>query len=244
MRRRAEFKREVAKMLDQPSVAKAATRLALLPQRRVVSSLISHLNGTDFTGAARAADILGRLAALWITEQAEQGRESAREVMRRLMWSLNEESGSIGWGAPRAMAEIMSRDQFLAAEYINILSSYISEGDNFLEYEPLQREVLWGLGLLANARPDLTAGKGLSSHLLPLLNSPDAGVRGLAAHLLGLLGHASAASQLEKLTEDKAEFISYQGGRSETISVGQLARRGLQASDGLDSLGITTKGET
>ena len=38
---------------------------------------------------------------------AEHDMESARVVMRRLMWNLNDESGGIGWSSPEAMGEIM-----------------------------------------------------------------------------------------------------------------------------------------
>jgi hypothetical protein len=38
---------------------------------------------------------------------ADKDMESARVIMRRLMWSLNDESGGIGWGAPEAMGEIV-----------------------------------------------------------------------------------------------------------------------------------------
>ena len=51
---------------------------------------------------------------------AEQDMESARVVMRRLMWNLNDESGGIGWGSPEAMGEIMARHSGLAEEYSKI----------------------------------------------------------------------------------------------------------------------------
>jgi len=43
-----------------------------------------------------------------ISNLTEKEMESARVIMRRLMWSLNDESGDIGWGAPEAMAEIIA----------------------------------------------------------------------------------------------------------------------------------------
>ena len=58
-----------------------------------------------------------------ISNLAEKEMESARVIMRRLMWSLNDESGGIGWGAPEAMAEIIACHQGLAEEYTHILIS-------------------------------------------------------------------------------------------------------------------------
>ena len=52
---------------------------------------------------------------------ADADMEAARIVMRRLLWSLNDESGGIGWGAPESMAEAMCRHQGLALEYAHML---------------------------------------------------------------------------------------------------------------------------
>jgi len=49
-----------------------------------------------------------------VSSLAEKDMESARVVMRRLMWNLNEESGGIGWGCPEAMGETMARSAPLA----------------------------------------------------------------------------------------------------------------------------------
>ena len=51
-----------------------------------------------------------------VAHLAEKDMESARVVMRRLMCSLNDESGGIGWGAPEAMGEIIASHEGLASE--------------------------------------------------------------------------------------------------------------------------------
>ena len=86
------------------------------------------------------------------------------------MWSLNDESGGIGWDAPEAMSEIIASHEGLAKEYTNVLISYVREDGNFLEYEPLQRGAVWGIGSVAQARPDLVQdalphGKFILLHL-------------------------------------------------------------------------------
>jgi len=69
------------------------------------------------------------------------------------MWSLNDESGGIGWGAPEAMAEIMSLHEQLAIEYSSILISYANPDGNYIEHIELQKEVLRGLARLGKVRP-------------------------------------------------------------------------------------------
>lgn len=91
----------------------------------------------------------------FVANLADEDIESARVIVRRLMWQLNDESGGIGWGAPEVMGEILARHEGLAGEYANILTSHIKEDGNSLEHEPLQRDALWGVARLAQVRPDL-----------------------------------------------------------------------------------------
>ena len=82
--------------------------------------------------------------------------EDTRIIMRRLMWSMNEESGNLGWGVPEAMGAIVGKNETLAAEYGNVLLSYMHDTggeDNFLEYTPLRRGAYWAAGSLAQRRP-------------------------------------------------------------------------------------------
>ncbi len=84
------------------------------------------------------------------------GMEETRIIMRRLMWSMNEESGNLGWGVPEAMGSIVGKHDALAAEYGNVLLSYMHDTggeDNFIEYTPLRRGVYWAAGSLAQRHP-------------------------------------------------------------------------------------------
>jgi len=140
--------------------------LCQLPARQVINPLFSLLLSSDEKVRWRAITTMGAVVA----KLADEDMESARVIMRRLMWSLNDESGGIGWSAPEAMGEIIASDEGLAKEYASVMISYVQEDGNFLEYEPLQR-----------------GAPRCLPHLLLFLDSPDATVRGLAAWTLGLL---------------------------------------------------------
>jgi len=148
-------------------------------------------------------------------------------VMRRFMWSLNDESGGIGWGAPEAMGEIMACHEGLAREYAHILVAYMREEGFFLELEMLQRGLMWGLGRLAQVRPSLLRDKNAAAFLLPYLDSNDAVVRGLAARALGLLQAKESVSSLEKISADPGHVRHYLNRIFFDETAGSLAKKAL-----------------
>ena len=90
-----------------------------------------------------------------VSKLAEKNIEVARNVMRRLILSVTEESGGIGWNTPEAMGEIMARSEKLAIEYHKILISYTEGGGNELDFEGLQKSVIAGIKRLEKVRPYL-----------------------------------------------------------------------------------------
>jgi len=157
---------------------------------------------------------------------AETDRESAREILRRLMWNLNDESGGIGWGAPEAMGEILASDEALAREYVQILVSYAREDGNFQEQWPMQRGVLWAIGRLAQAAPGLL--KEYVSCLLPYLRSPDGEVRAHAVWVMGLLRAEEARPCLDRLRGDDTEIALYVDRRLINRQVKALVEEALE----------------
>ncbi len=169
-----------------------------------------------------------------VARLAKQDMEEARIVMRRLLWSLNDESGGIGWGAPEAMAEIMACHKGLAEEYVHMLISYMREDGeelfqdgNYLEHEVLQRGLLWGVARLAATRPQMLLQRNVVNDLLPYLQSSDALVRGMAAKSLGLLGSGDVVDQLQSLQGDNEVVRFFESGAVCSVSVGELASQAV-----------------
>ena len=138
-------------ILSSPDFDAELADLAQDCDHQIITSLLSCISNPDEFIRWRAISAFGTSVAAC----AQRDLETGRRIIRRLMWSLNDESGSIGWGAPEAMAEIMFGKEQLALEYAHILISYISEEVNFLEEIRLQQGVLWGIGRLAQVHPDL-----------------------------------------------------------------------------------------
>jgi hypothetical protein len=157
-----------------------------------------------------------------VSQLAETDMESARVVMRRFIWTLNDESGGIGWGSPESMGEIMASSPALAREFSQILVSYVRPDMNFLEHPVLQRGVLWGLWRMVCTNAGL--GQNAIGFLALYLEAPDPILRGLAAAVARCLNDLSAGALLAKLSEDQTSIPIYTSGRMQQITVAQLAQ--------------------
>jgi hypothetical protein len=220
---RATLKHRVLSLLRLPDFDKALDKLSKLPPRRVISTLIVSLCTDDDEMKWRTVSAIGFI----VSNIAAKDMESARTVMRRLMWNLNDESGGIGWGAPEAMGEIMACHEGLAEEFAHILISYIREDGNYIEYQPLQRGVVWGIGRLAQTRPHILKGKGAVHAILPYIKSSDSTIRALAAWTIGLLGVGKSCLELEALLTDDTEVKVYKDHYLIIRRVSEIAREAL-----------------
>lgn len=217
-----QLKKEILRLLNAEEFKESLEEICQLVPRQAVNPLFSFFCDTNELIKWRAVTAMGAV----VSRLAQDDIESARVIMRRLMWSLNDESGGIGWGSPEAMGEIMARNEKLAQEYACILVSYVNTGGNFIEHEILQRGVLWGLGRLAHARPHLV--KGVDALILPFLRSKDALHRGLAAWAAGALSSEITRPFLENLTEDNTCITVFSNGRMVEMTVRELAREALR----------------
>jgi HEAT repeat protein len=199
------MKKRIYDILKSNDLDSALDEISLLPKRQVTNPLFSLLYDKDQNVKWGAVKAMGMVVA----ELAKEDMESARVVMRRLMWNLNDESGGIGWGSPEAMGEILACHHGLALEYAHILISYTREDGNYLEHEILQRGLIWGIGRLAEVSPHIM--QDAVQHLLPYLDSGDATVRGLAAWVMGLLTVEDAVSKLRGLSSDECQIQIYTG---------------------------------
>lgn len=197
--------------------------LGRVPPRQLLNPLIGSLCNHDELSKWLAVSALGRVVA----QLADQELEGGRVVMRRFMWMLNDESGGIGWGVPEAMAEVMARHAGLADEFHQVLVAQMREDGNFLELEMLQRGLMWGIGRLAEVRPELLRQREAPRYLLPYLASGDLVVRGLAARALGLLKAEAAREALAKLTADPGLVTIYKEEALTSHTVGELAAQAL-----------------
>lgn len=218
-----QIKNNIRQHLQTEPFDKELDEICRLPLKKTISPLFSFLCSTNEQIKWRAVTALGKV----VSDLAASDLESARVVMRRFIWNLNDESGGIGWGCPESMAEVMAHNERLAQEYGCILISYIQPEGNYLEHEGLQRGVLWGVGRLAHSYPQYT--QTISGYLIPYMESNDPILRGLAAWAAGPAEGTETIPRLKKLSDDPSQIMLYRDGKFDRYSVGQLAREALSS---------------
>lgn len=175
----------------------------------------------------RAAVALGLTTA----RLAEREPEAARNIIRRFMWHMNEESGNIGWGIPEAFGESLAASPALAKDFHRVLASYLIDlgrDDNYCDNDLLRRSCYWAVGRLAQARPELCAGA--RPWLRKGLEDNDVICRGMAAWALAQLPpDFMDTPALRRLADAGHEEICelFDGEQLYEKSVSQLAREAL-----------------
>jgi len=228
---RQELKKTILALLGEENLALVLEGLGCCSERDVLKPLFSALCSTDERVRWHAVSAFGSV----VSRFARREMESARVIMRRFLWSLNDESGGIGWGAPEAMAETMLHHEPLAREYLHMLVSYMREDGqeafqegNYIELPQLQQGVLWGIGRLCPRYGQELRALGAVHDLRHYLFSADGTVRGLAVWCLGLLGEQSLIREFPQLADDPWPVRLYHNGEFADLTVATLVRQACQ----------------
>jgi hypothetical protein len=197
--------------------------------RKVLSRLVRIAYDKETLVGWRAIMAIGLVARGMITSDLD----FLRETCRKLIWSLSDESGGIGWSAPEILGEIVSADPKRFKDFIPLIASVYE-----IEEDVFRGGVLFALGRIAESAPELAAPyqKIIISSLTD--KDPIVKVRGL--ELVGLLwayGKSSTVwsreygdwiiNAVQSLLMDKAEAWIYKGDSFTSVVVGEEAQNCL-----------------
>lgn len=206
-------------------------------QLAAIASLGPKATGALFSLLLAEPALMHRTAcALGATVAAiyKNNPEAGKNLIRRYLWQMNEDSGNIGWGIPCAFAETLAQNEDLAQNYGSILLSYIMDlgfADNYCDHAPLRRECYWAVGRFAQAWP-LLAAKA-RPWLVKGLADEDSICRGMAAWALARLPPSLMdAPALKKLATAGDDDICqiFSAGKMAEFTVSQLASMALGAA--------------
>jgi len=189
-----------------------------LSPSQLINPLISLLYHHQPIIKWRAITMIGKS----IAQYALSDKESARGIIRRFMWYLNEESGGVGWGIPEAFGEVLSCYQWMAKEYASILVYYIVPGGTFLDMQQLQSGVIWGIGRGAQGNKDYFQFAG--NHLLPFLNANNLLQRGLSLWAMKQLNFIPPKEKIQFLKNEHQMIEIYDDCMLKQITIADLAK--------------------
>ena len=132
----------------------------------MIRELQRKLYDPDELVAWRAVEAIGRAAR-------ELSLEDVRELLRRTLWLMNDESGGLLWKGPEVIGAVLANVPALCGEFGPILAG-------FLEEEPFRAGTRWALWRISGIAPEVVRGAGLQAG-----PEPDPAVAGLAALALG-----------------------------------------------------------
>ncbi len=182
--------------------------------------LSANLYSTDEDLIWPAIEAIAMLVERW-WEAGEE--EKVREYIRRLFWSLNDESGGIGWNAPQTIAEII----VLIPELIDPYGSMMI--DRTMEESLLVPSGLWAIGRLGSQIEP--AVRFFRSTVLASFQRNDAQTLGVASWAMGEASFTPALSLLESLADREETVRIYIDGDFHEKSLGQWAKDAIAQID-------------
>jgi len=186
--------------------------------RGLVRSLSALLFDREPLMCWKAIEALGRASAIVFTDDPER----VREVIRRQLWQMNDESGNVGWYAAEAVGEILYNVPDLIGAFAEILPAFFVE-------EPFERGAHWSVARVASLKPETY--RLLADKIAMSLGSPDATIRLYTLWILKHLKASSTAGPVRRLLEDDARVSYYDMEKGEFVetTVGRAAEETLDA---------------
>jgi hypothetical protein len=138
-----KFIHHALEMNDLDAVIRLAQK-----DRKTLSLLIRMAYDKETLVGWRAIKAVGRIAKVLVKTE----HEFLRNAIRKLLWSLSDESGGIGWAAPELLGEIVSADPEGFADIIPLIAEVYD-----VEEQTFKPGVMYALTRIAEVSPELVA---------------------------------------------------------------------------------------
>ena len=171
----------------------------------------------------RAIEATGWVVGAQVTSDLDK----VRDMLRRLFWQMNDESGGLAWHAPELIGEILVNVPDLIPEYADLFLSFLRE-------EPFERGTHFAVYRVAQVNPKPFANR--ASELIDSLADFDPAIRAYAALTLGTLMKSGDSHILQPLFDDDSQLQHYDIGSGDlvTMTVGDAARIAVDMIDSTD----------
>jgi hypothetical protein len=194
-------------------------------EKKTLSLLIRMAYDKETLVGWRAIKAVGRVAKALVGTD----HEFLRIAVRKLLWSLSDESGGIGWAAPELLGEIVSSDPEGFADIIPLIAEVYD-----IEEQTFRPGVMYALARVAEVSPELSAN--YQKEIIKSLVDTNPLTRIFSIELIGLLWPVvckknvwsteykkKVESVVNNLKKDKGVAWIYQNDAYIDIEVGEMA---------------------
>ena len=144
--------------------------------------------------------------------------EIYRNVIRRAVWAMADESGNVPWAAPEMMAAVIKAAPKQYQEFVKIMIT------NGLDSPMCHLGVLWSVGYLG---PDYLAEiEPYMKRILKFLEHKDGELRGTAVWALKRLQYEPVFAKIDSMADDGAEVWIYEDGSLQQQTISQIVNKG------------------
>jgi len=204
-----EIRKKVKEHLGSNDL-KAIAELAK-QDRRAVSALVRYSYDKGSVESWRAIKAMGMATKAIIDKEYD----FIRETIRKLIWSIMEESGAIGWSAPEMLGEISAADPKKLHDIIPIIPSYYDEIF-------FRAGVMYSLLRLCDEVPEEVEKQ--KEFVLRALNDENPLVKVFGLQIAGKLSLREAADLVKKLENSNEEAEIYNGESFENVKIKNIAK--------------------
>lgn len=186
--------------------------------RKVLSLLVRMAYDKDTLVGWRAIKAIGLASKTLV----KTDYDFLRETIRKLLWSLSDESGGIGWAAPEILGEIVSADPERFSDIIPLIAEVYD-----IEEKVFRPGILYALGKIAEVSPELVIPfRGLIKRALSEEGEPLSRVFALdllktLKSRLGKEDMDNLADIMQNLMTDHSESWVYKNDRFTCIEIGE-----------------------
>lgn len=165
---------------------------------------------------------------------AAEEDEVYRNIIRRYIWQMCEESANVPWASPEVIGAVMARTaKYQYQEFLGPL--FYHAGLNEICFAGL----FWAIGTLAE--PYAKELPEFIGQAIPLLALPDLDVRAYGAWAMQRYPREEARVHLEAMLDDARVFPIYEKETLVDYAVKDLAAKAIEAIDALQSEGNRIK---
>jgi hypothetical protein len=208
-----ELKKRVRAVLEGDEMDDLASLIEGYP--RALSALISLTYDRESLITWRAVESIGPI----VKKITDKSYEAGRNIARRLLWSITEESGGIGWTAIEMIGEIVRCNPVGYNDFVPIIVELYEE-------EIFRPGVLYAIGKIGESQPELL--RETEGVLIKALKDKDPYIRCMAlltySRLSKIGRRLSISDTVKELFSDSSRVKVYNDGEMREYVIGELAK--------------------